>query len=189
MNPQMLLCLALVLSGSLTGCSTARQCPVIAPDPDAAKIELPLKFAGYRELYGFMAKREGVQSYADAVFKLAADSETRILALDTPPTYVWVILPHFYNGGIYDLIRGAQGNGGIYLVHPLANNFTAANTDGGFELVGIAGGNRYEFSSVNQVPRLIAHWHLSAGEQPETVYEWNGKFFAQIKPDRSVSSP
>jgi hypothetical protein len=188
MSFKLLLCLALVLSGAMCGCSTTRPLAVIAPEKERHP-ELPVKFASYRQLYEFMATREGVQSFPDAVFKLAADSETQIYSLDEPPKYVWVITPRFYNGGIYDVIRGAQGNGSIYLVRPLARDFISANTDCGFELVGLAEGNIYRLSNVNKTPILITHWHLSADKDPETVYEWNGKFFVHVRPDKSGSNP
>ncbi len=155
------------------------------PGPDKTEIKLPIHFSNYRELYLFMAKYEGIPTSADAVFQFAADSETEIYTLDELPSYVWVIMPHFFNGGIFDEIRGAQGNGSIYLVHPLARNFASDDTNRGFELIGIAEGNAYRFASINQIPRLITNWHISAGEHPESIYEWNGKFFAQLPPDKS----
>lgn len=138
MTSKLVLCLAVVLGGALCGCSTTRPPAIIAPEEQLRQTELPVTFANYRQLYEFMAKLEGVQSFPDALFKLAADSQTKMYALDEPPKHVWVITPHFYNGGIYDQIRGATGNGNFYLVRPLARNDTSLNTDCGFELIGIA---------------------------------------------------
>lgn len=181
MKSKLILWLVLALSGGLFGCSTTRQPLVIGRGSVEGTIQLPVRFSNYHELYVFIAKNEGIPESADTLFQLAADSETKIYALDESPSYVWVITPHFYNGGILDEIRGAQGNGGIYLVCPLAKNFTSGDTNHGFELVGIATGNACRFSSVNHVTRLITNWHISAAEQPETVYQWNGKCFEGIK--------
>lgn len=191
MKPKILLFLALVLSGGLVGCSTNRQPAVIAPERLLRQTGLPVRFANHHQLYGFIAKHEGVQSFPDAVFRLAADSNTELYDFDDAPRHVWVVTPHFYtvyNSGSSDLIRGATGNGNFYLVRPLAGNSASRNTDCGFELVGTVEGNTYGFSGFNQTTRLTTHWHLSADKSPETVYEWNGHFFGQLVPDKSVSN-
>jgi hypothetical protein len=184
---KVVLCFMLLLSGGLFGCSIAKQSSAITPELDKDEVQLPICFSNYCGLYTFIAKHEGLSASADVRFQLAADSETKIYALDEPPSYVWVIEPHFFNGGIFDEIRGAQGNGTVYLVCPLAENFTSGDTNHGFELVGIARGNTVRFSSVNHIPRLIVNWHVSAAEAQETIYEWNGKFFKPLKPDKSIS--
>jgi len=177
MKPQHLLCLILILISGLTGCATDPS-PGIEPRADVS-VQLPVRFRTYQELYTFIAQREGVP--ADAVFKLAADSETEIDGFDDPLPYLWVITPHFYNGGIFDQIRGEQGNGRYYILRPLARDFSSLDTDRGFELVGLAEGNSVRWTSVNRTLQLITGWHISAGESPETVYQWNGKFFEQMK--------
>ena len=183
MNPKLLLCLALILSGGLFGCSTTKTDSTTSSDAEE-KIQLPIKFAGYRELYAFIAREtfgdDGVSPNADTIFKLAADNETETYELDYPPSYLWVITPHYFNGGIIDGIRGEQGNGSYYVLRPLAGCLTSGKTDCGFELVGIAWGNTLSFSGYNQTTRLITSWHISAGEHPETVYEWTGKCFEQV---------
>jgi hypothetical protein len=189
MNPKLLLCLALVLSGGLFGCSTARP-TFVTGDTDSKPIRLPIKFAGYREFYTFVAQHTsgGVPTNADTLFNLAADSTTKIITLGMGDSrnekmpYVYLVTPHYYNGGVFDQIRGAQGNGEYYILRPLSK-YTALDTDKGFELVGILEGNAYTVQdiNVNETPRFVSYWHLSAGEHPESIYEWNGKFFAQIK--------
>lgn len=52
-------------------------------------IRLPIKFANYRELYGFIAHHSiGGAVAPETIFKLAADSETEIYAFDDPPRYL-----------------------------------------------------------------------------------------------------
>jgi len=169
-NLKPVLCLALILSGALFGCSTPHH--LVAIDPNKEPIlDLPLKFASYQKLYAFIAKREGLPTDAHTVFKLAADSSTQIYGLNGPPLHALVITPHFYNGGIFDTIRGAQGNGSLYIARSLAHDFTSLDTDHGFELIGFGAGNGLLWSSVNERCRFITGWHLSAGERPETTYE------------------
>ena len=171
--------LAFIWVCGLVGCVT-KEPVVIEPHADVT-VQLPVRFSTYRDVYTFIARREGVPTNTDALFKLAADSETEIYAFDDPPPYLWVITPHFYNGGIFDEIRGAQGNGGYYILRPLARNFTSMDTDCGFELVGVAEGNSVSWRSLNHNPQLITTWHIGGGKPPETVYEWNGKYFEQVK--------
>ena len=142
MKLRIALCPALIVSGILFGCSTTRQDSGSVHDTRA--VELPIRFAGYRELYTFIAQHTdgGMPTNNDALFKLAADSKTEIITLeDERMPYVYLVEGHYYNGGVYDQIRGAQGNGGYYILRPLATNLSELNTDKGFELVGIAKGN------------------------------------------------
>lgn len=179
MKSRFLICLALILIVSLIGCATKKPL-VIEPHGDTP-VNLPVRFHTYHDLYTFIAQREGLPNAANSLFKLAADSETKIYAFDAPPPYLWVITPHFYNGGIFDEIRGAQGNGSYYVLCPPATNFTSLDTDRGFKLVGVAAGNSLRWSSLNHNPPLITTWHMGGGPPAETVYEWNGKFFEQMK--------
>jgi len=179
---KLILCLALILSGGLFGSSTAK--PTVAGDTDAEQIKLPIKFAGYRELYAFIAQNSGggLPTDANTLFKLAADSKTEIITLsDEKMPYVYLIESHYYNGGIYDQIRGAQGNGSYFILRPLATNYAARDTDKGFELIGIADGNSCAMTNSNGKLQFVTHWHLSATESPESIYEWNGKFFELVK--------
>jgi len=179
MNPKLILCLVLVLSGILFGCSTTKPAFVIG-DTDAGQIKLPVKFAGYREFFTFVGQGSinGMPINGDTVFKLAADSTIKIIDLNFKQMpYVYLVESHYFRGA-YDEIRGAQGNGQYYILRPLATGNAAL---GGFELVGILDGNAYEVQHINGTPRFVSYWHLSAGEHPETIYEWNGKFFEQKK--------
>jgi len=182
MKSKLLLCLALVLSGGLFGCSTPKKEFSVGVGTEAQDVKLPIKFANYRELYTFIAQHTygGMPTNDNTLFKLASDSETKIYVFDIPPSYLWVITPHFFNGG--DEIRGAQGNGDYYVLRPLVvRNFRFANTDCEFELVGVGAGNTLNWSNYNQKARFTTSWHLSAEDHPETIYEWNGKFFEQKK--------
>jgi hypothetical protein len=178
-NPKLILGLALVLSGGLFGCSTAK--PVLtAGDAGAGQIKLPIKFAGYREFYTFVAQNTygGMPTDADTLFKLAADSTIEIVGLDFKQMpYAYVVEDHYFSGE-FDEIRGAQGNGQYYILRPLA---TGRAVLGGFELVGILDGNAYTVQHINGTPRFVSYWHLSANEHPETIYEWNGKYFEPKK--------
>lgn len=185
MNNRIPLCLAFVLSGVSYGCSTATS-QGSRGVADSGTIGLPVTFAGYREFYTFVAKRTygGMSTDADTLFKLAADSTTTIITLeDKQMPYVYLVESHYYNGGIYDQIRGAQGNGDYYILRPRATNYTDLDTDKGFELVGIAEGNscKLTYSNSNGKPRFVTHWHLSVDESPERIYEWNGRFFEELK--------
>jgi hypothetical protein len=180
MKPKLILCLALVLSGGLFGCATPKNEFGVGVGTEAQDVQLPIRFVNYRELYTFIAQHTygGMPRNDSTLFKLASDSRTDMYTFDDPPFYVWVITPHFFNGD--DEIRGAQGNGDYYVLRPLVDhNFRFANTDCIFELVGVGAGNTLKWSSYNQKVRFITSWHISAEDQPETVYEWNGKFFEQ----------
>jgi hypothetical protein len=114
-NSKLFFCVALILSGGLLGCSTTRWS---TDNPDAYP-KLPIRFKNYRELYAFIAARadggDGVPQNASTVLAMASDTTTEIVGLanDQIP-YVYLVTPHFYDGGIYDDIRGAQGNGDYY---------------------------------------------------------------------------
>jgi hypothetical protein len=179
MKPKLILCLALILICGIFGCSTTKPV-VITGDTVDEPIKLPVKFAGYREFFTFVAKNTygGMSIDADTVFKLAADSTIEIVGLDFKSMpYVYVVEDHYYNGYL-DEIRGAQGNGQYYILRPLT---TGSRTSRGFELVGIIDGNAYTVQHLNETPRFVSYWHISAGEHPETIYEWNGKFFESKK--------
>lgn len=184
-NRSLLLSLAVVLSGALFGCATHSKIPATPAHPEV-KEDLPIQFAGYREFYTFVAKRTygGMLMLrgTNAPFILAADSTTEILTVESKSLpYLYLVTPHFYNGGIYDKIRGVQGNGEYYLLRPLATNYIGFDTDKGFELLGIAEGNSCKLSYSNGVPQLVTHSHLSATEHPQSIYKWNGKIFEPVK--------
>ena len=179
------LCLALVLSGCIFGCSTTK--PVFADhNADIGHNPLPIKFAGYREFFTFVGtnSNNGMPINNDTLFKLAAESQVEIITVDFPQMpYLYVVKTHYFRNGfdtnhvfnfVYDEIRGAQGNGQFYILRPLATTNAAL---GGFELLGILNGNAYTVQHLNGTPRFVSYWHLSAGEHPESIYEWNGKFF------------
>ena len=175
MKSKLILCLALVLSGGLVGCSTTKSTVT-----DTEQIKLPIKFAGYREFFTFIGHNElnGMPINDDTVFKLAADSMIKIIGLDFKQMpYVYLVESHYFSGE-FDEIRGAQGNGQYYILRPLAADNAALV---GFELVGILDGNGYTVQHINGTPRFVSYWHLSASEHPESIYEWNGKFFEQAK--------
>ncbi len=65
-------------------------------------------------------------------------------------------------------IRGANGNGSIYVVS-LDNN--------GLDLIGILNGNGYAWENANHRPQLETTWHMSADEHIRTFYQWNGHAF------------
>ena len=184
MKPKLFLCLALVLSADLFGCSTTRW-GMDNPDTNA---KLPIRFRNYSELYTFIAARANggvdVSTNANTVLAMASDSTTEIVGLanDNIP-YVYLVTPHFYDGGIYDHIRGAQSNGDYYILRPLdkVTDDTGDGKDHGFELIGIGEGNTFRWTNTNGMIGFVTTWHISATEHPENVYEWNGKTFEQVK--------
>ena len=176
MKPKLLLCLALVLSGGLFGCSTTKPA-LVAGDTHAEQIKLPITFASNREFFTFVARNSinGMPINDDTVSKLATDSTDKTVGLDSKQRqmpFVHVVESHYFNRGI-DEIRGVQGNGQFYILRPL---FTSK-----VELVGILDGNSYRLQPINGTPRFVSYWHLSANESSENIYEWNGKFFEQKK--------
>ncbi len=147
-------------------------------------VELPIKFSGYKEFYTFVARQtfDGMEPADHLVLKLAADSATEIITVESKELpYVYLVTSHFYDGGIYDKIRGVQGNGTYFILRPLAEDFTALNTDRGFELIGIAEGNSCKLAYSDGKPRFVTHTHVSALESVQGIYEWNGKTLEQIK--------
>ncbi len=180
MKLKTILCFALVLSGSLFGCSTI---PLNSNDEDK-EVKLPINFKNYRELYAFIEARTygRVPTNVDATLAIASDTTTKIETLsDNKLQYVYLVTPHYYDGGVFDNIRGAQCNVEYYILRPLAKitDFTGDGKDHGFELVGIGEGNTLTWTNLNGKIGFVTTWHLSAGEHPETIYEWNGKFFEQ----------
>jgi hypothetical protein len=184
MKAKLILCLALVLRVGLFGCWTTHW---NADNPDTNP-KLPIRFKNYRELYAFMAARanggDGVPQNASTVLAMASDTTTEIVGLanDQIP-YVYLITPHFYDGGIYDHIRGAQGNGDYYILRPLIKptGYTGDGKEHGFELIGIGEGNTFRWTNSNGKIGFVTTWHISATEHPETVYTWNGKIFERVK--------
>lgn len=180
---------SVALTGVLFGCSSIKPNLNSTINYAAVKyydgIALPRKFKSYHEFYDFAARLEGVSvTNSEVLLKFAADTSTEIITVDDramQDQYLYLIEPHYLNGGVYDQIRGAQGNGGYYVLRLLATNFTGLDTDKGFELVGLLAGNSCRFTHETGKPTFITHWHMSAAESPQTIYEWNGKFFEAQK--------
>ncbi len=184
MKTKLLVSLVLILAGGLMGCVTAHRPPATPAEIDNAppdEFQRPIKFTGYHALYTYIAQHEGLATDSNTVFKLAADSQTEVLAVNKSLPWVYAVESHYYDGGAYDQIRGAQGNGNYYILRPLATNDVNLDTDKGFELVGILEGNYYELHYSNNVPQFIAYWHMSASESDPSIYEWNGTIFKHVK--------
>ena len=155
--------LAFAFAG-LLGCSSVRL-------PTSAIGRGTTRFRDYAEAFRFIARHEELSTDEGTVFRLAADSSVEIWRFEQIPI-LYFVTAHYYAGGLYDQIRGAQGNGRYYLLRPLNHEFTAAgNLDRGFELVGIAEGNTYHWQTINSRPRLATTWHLSAAESPTNIYD------------------
>ena len=160
---------ALLLMLCIIGCS----CTSL---PNESKSSPP-RFKNYAAVFTFIAQQQDLPTNAATVFTLAADTSIEVMVFDEIPI-LYFVTPHYFAGGLYDQIRGAQGNGRYYLLRPLNRDFTAAgNLDRGFELVGVADGNTYKWEWVNHRPRLVTTWHLSASESPTNIYDWNGSEF------------
>jgi hypothetical protein len=173
MKFRLLLCLALVFSGGLFGCSTTKPASIAT---DAEQIKLPITFASLDDFFTFVARNSinGMPINDDTVSKLVADSTDKIVDLDSKQRqmpFVHVLESHYFNRG-FDEIRGVKGNGQFYILRPLTNKV---------ELVGILDGNSYRLQPINGTPRFVSYWHLSANKSSENIYEWNGKFFEQKK--------
>jgi len=175
----------------LTGCGTLPLHPDNPSPPETENNQIePKNFSSYCELFKFIAKNEGFEpgdaDNGDFLLKLAADSKIEACQAEGFKLPVIVVTPNYYyyfdySDGAVSMLRGAQGNGKFYLLLPLRKNLTNGDSaDPGFRLVGIAEGNGYEWSSSNFVPQFITRWHISAGESPESVYEWDGKVFKLI---------
>src|ERR1700722_8159659 len=119
---------ALILAGIMAGCSSFNKPKTFNyVDPDS--VDLPIKFSGYRSFYTFIAQYESGGMFSkdnDALLKLASDTTTTVLTVDdkaVPYPYLYLVEPHYFDGGIFDKIRGAQGNGSYYVLRPLATNY------------------------------------------------------------------
>ncbi len=178
-------CLALVLSGVLFGCSTGQHLHNACGHPSvrfAAKglnPNLPIKFASYCDVYGFIAECEGIPTNADALLKLAAESKMEITPIENVGT-IQIIEANYY-GDVFNEIRGAQLNGRYYVLRKHKSDFA---------LVGILEGNLYRWENVGKSVKLKTHWHvgLGNGEDDWQSYEWNGQTFGAIAP-ASLPSP
>jgi hypothetical protein len=160
---------ALLLMLCVVGCS----CTSL---PNESKSRPP-RFKNYGAVFRFIAQQAELPTDTATLFMLAADSSIEVLAFDEIPT-LYLVTPHYFAGGLYDQIRGAQGNGRYYLLRPLNRDITAVgNLDRGFEVVGVADGNTYKWEWFNKRPRLVTAWHLSASESPTNIYDWNGSEF------------
>jgi hypothetical protein len=158
----------------LAGCSS------VQIQPPSGKSAAARVFTDYHAAFRFIAERERLPMDAGTLFRLAADSEIQVWCFDDiPPLYV--ITARYYAGGIYDQIRGAQGQGRYYLLRTFARDFTAVgNIDRSFELVGVAEGNSYTWQTINHQLRLITRWHLSAAESSTNAYDWDGRAFNSV---------
>ena len=179
MKSKLILCLALVLSGILFGCSTHQHLhneyerPPVGFAAKGLNPDLPIKFASYYDVYGFIAECEGIPTNADALLKLAAESKMEITPIENVGT-IQIIEANYY-GDVFNEIRGAQLNGRYYVLRKHKRDFA---------LVGILAGNIYRWENVGKRVKLKTHWHggLGNGEDDWQSYEWNGQTFGAIAP-------
>ena len=185
MKPKLILYLTLVLSGGLFGCSTNQHVHNVNGHPPVSAagnwlfLESPMRFANYHDVYRFIAKCESIPTDADALLKLAAESNMEISTNEKIGT-IQIIEANYY-GDVFNEIRGAQLNGRYYVLR---------KTKSGFDLVGILEGNIYRWDNVGKSIKLKTHWHSGAwsGEDDWNIYEWNGQTFGAIAPT-SLPSP
>jgi hypothetical protein len=185
MKPKLVLCLALVLSGGLFGCSTSQHShnangqPSVGAAGNALVLNSPIKFASYHDVYRFIAECEGVPTNADGLLKLAAESNMQIANIEKIGT-IQIIEANYY-GEVFNEIRGAQLNGRYYVLRKNKSNF---------ELVGILEGNVYRWNNVGENIKLESHWYVGAlsDEDDWNTYKWNGQTFGAIDP-ASLPSP
>src|SRR5687767_349121 len=123
-------------------------------------------FVSYEAAFKYIAECEDLPTDSHTVFGLAADS-----TLERSHSHLigdLVIVRAEYYGQSRFGIRGAQGQGRYYAFQ---------TGDDGWKLVGIFHGNSYRWDAVGNTLRVIARWHISAGESPETIYTWKGRLF------------
>ena len=93
-------------------------------EPSRRNSETP-HFSDYVEAFRYIARREELPTDAGTVFRLAADSSVEVWRFNDIPI-LYVITAYYYAGGLYDQIRGAQGNGCYYLLRPKNRGVTSA---------------------------------------------------------------
>lgn len=126
-------------------------------------------FKNYKDCFLFIAKEQDLDKVEDSLFKLAAESTMRRMYINGQNNEMpLIIIESNYYNNMNNSIRGAQGNGDYYLFKVLKN---------GYEYVGKIGGNSYSCGTYNNYLRFITSWHMCAGENIESIYDWNGTSF------------
>ena len=183
MKTRILALFTLASSVALTGCSTTHY----SADRPGQPPKLPIRFNNYRDLYAFIEAYTwgDMPTNSDTTLAMASDTTTEIVTTsDDQLPYLFVLAPQYYHGNVFDLLRGAQGNGDYFILRPLArlNDYTGDSRDHGFELVGMAGGNSLTWTRIGGKLGFITTWHVSAAEQATTLYQWDGKIFKPAEP-------
>ena len=168
MKPNLLLCLALVLSGGLFGCATNQ---IKRSQSSTASEQIP-HFENLGNAYSYIAKCENLPTDDKAVLKLAAESKIDVINIENIGE-IQIIEANYFRDGDNE-IRGAQWNGRYYVLR---------RNNEGFDLVGILEGNIYRWH-FGKTLALQAHWHSGAWTDDAgwENYPWNGRTFGAIAP-------
>jgi len=163
-------------------CGLACAAPAAFGEPAAGEVGLVAveRFSGYGDLFERIAERELVAmgridaATPERVLKLATESSISFDRVDDAIFGVVETHYHVWSGGRpYDALRGATGNGLYYVVRRLGGD----GADGEMELVGRAWGRGYRWQTENGTPVFVVTNRLSAEENPETFYRWDGAVF------------
>ena len=124
-------------------------------------------FESYGKIFSFIAKHELLEVDSARLLILAGDSKIDRSSIGGIGD-VMIIESNFYGDHRYNQIRGIQLNGRYFVIK---------KTQSKFELIGVLHGNRYQWNNVGKTIRIIASWHMSASDSPETTYTWDGNRF------------
>lgn len=121
-------------------------------------------FAGYRELFSYIAEREELPTDPDAILKLAAESSLAEVRARADESYI-VVRVDFRADTHVSKVRGAQGNGPFYVLR---------REGGRFRLLGTMFGNSYVWGSRNGNLFFTVSSHMSAEHSDTATYRVAG---------------
>lgn len=120
----------------------------------------PRSFAGYPDLFRYVAETELLPTDEDTIFRLAAESTVDYVGVRPGEVYV-VVRAELREEGEASRVRGAQGNGPYYVFR---------KQGGAFLLLGTMFGNRYTWGSLNGGLVFTVTAQLSADQSQAAVY-------------------
>jgi hypothetical protein len=165
--------LAFLLTGLCVfavGCTSQ---PPAAQTDESPNSPLARHFSSYTQLFRLIAANEmDLPTDSETVLTLAAQSDFELYVTDSRSVFA-VITPHYYVGNAIDQLRGASGNGNFYVVRLNLSSGLAdepGRSPPSLDLLGVAEGNSFRWSSENDQQILITTWHMSAEEHLTHVY-------------------
>lgn len=161
--------LSMILTACVAGCTAN---PAAPSDPAS---DVPAPIPGFRAMWKSIAEQDGLPTTEEFLWQLASQSTTSWQTIDGVGIFLVVELRYSYAtppsspSHMAGYMRGAAGNGPYYI---FLLDHNALKPVGRFE------GNSCAFDTTGDQLRAIVTFHLSAYEEPEHIYLWDGHTFA-----------